>query len=45
MKTVFYVGLAGLALFEIAKVYLIMPLPGSQRIDSLDIAFFLKNHR
>ena len=45
MKTVFYAGLAALALFEIAKVYLIMPLPGSQRMDSLEVAFFLHAHR
>ena len=45
MKKVFYAGLAGLALFEIARVWLIMPLLGSQRIDSLDVAFFLHTHR
>ncbi len=45
MKKAFYAGLAGLAFFEIARVYLIMPLPGSQRIESLDVAYFLHIHR
>ena len=31
----------GLALFELAKVYFIMPMPGSQRIKSLDAAYAL----
>jgi hypothetical protein len=37
----FYTGLAGLAFFEILRVYLIMPMPGSQRIESLDAAYLL----
>jgi len=41
MKKLFYAGLVGLLLFEIAKVYFIMPMPGSQRMDSLDLAYFL----
>lgn len=41
MKKLFYVGLAGLAVFEILKVYFIMPFPGSQRINSLDMAYFM----
>ena len=45
MKKAFYAGLAGLALFEFVKVWLIMPLPGSQQMDSLDVAFFLHTHR
>ena len=45
MKKAFYAGLAGLALFEIARVWLIMPLPGSQRIESLDAAYFLHIYR
>jgi len=40
-RRLFYFGLAGLALFEIANVYFIMPMPGSQRIRSLDGAYFL----
>ena len=38
-RTIFYLGLIGLALFELAKVYFIMPMPGSQRIKSLDAAY------
>lgn len=38
-QTLFYLGLIGLALFELAKVYFIMPMPGSQRIKSLDAAY------
>jgi hypothetical protein len=45
MRKLFYSGLAGLALFEVLKVYLIMPLPGSQRFESLDTAYFLHTHR
>src|SRR3990170_4929353 len=45
MKKIFYIGLAGLALFEILKVYFIMPMPGSQEMDSIDIAYFLHKHR
>jgi hypothetical protein len=40
-RALFYAGLLGLALFEILKVYFIMPMPGSQRIKSLDFAYFL----
>jgi hypothetical protein len=45
MKKIFYIGIAGLALFEIFKVYFIMPMPGSQRMDSLNVAYFLHNYR
>jgi hypothetical protein len=45
MKKIFYFGLLGLALFEIANVYFIMPMPGSQRIDSIDLAYFLYSWR
>ena len=45
MKKFFYIGLAGLALFEILKVYFIMPMPGSQEMDSIDIAYFLHKYR
>jgi hypothetical protein len=41
MKKIFYAGLAGLALFEILNVYFIMPLPGSQRMNSLGVAYTL----
>jgi hypothetical protein len=45
MKKLFYVGLLGLALFEVANVYFIMPLPYSQRARSIDLAYFLYTWR
>jgi hypothetical protein len=45
MKKLFYLGLFGLAAFEVANVYLIMPMPGSQRIASLPVAYFLYTWR
>jgi hypothetical protein len=45
MKKLFYAGLTGLALFEILKVYFIMPMPGSQQMDSIDLAYFLHHYR
>ena len=44
-RTLFYIGVIGLALFELAKVYFIMPMPGSQRIKSLDAAYALHTWR
>ena len=45
MKKLFYVGVLGLAVFEILQLYFIMPMPGSQRINSLDVAYFLHGWR
>ena len=45
MKKVFYVGAALLALFELANVYLIMPMPYSQRWRSIDVAYALYGWR
>ena len=45
MKKLFYVGLAGLVLFEAANVYFIMPMPFSQRMRSIDVAYFLFTSR
>jgi hypothetical protein len=45
MKKIFYIGLLGLALFEILKVYFIMPMPGSQQMESIDVAYFLHSYR
>jgi hypothetical protein len=45
MKKLFYSGLLGLALYEIANVYFIMPMPGSQRMNSIDLAYFLYSYR
>lgn len=45
LKTLFYLGVAGLLLFEMANVYFIMPMPGSQRMESLDTAYSLYHWR
>lgn len=45
MKTLYYIGLIGLALFEIANVYFIMPMPGSQQSNTIDLAYFLYSYR
>ena len=45
MKKIFYTGLAGLLLFEILNVYFIMPMPGSQKMNSIDLAYFLYRWR
>ena len=45
MKKLFYFGILFLILFEIANVYFIMPMPGSQELNSLDIAYFLFSWR
>lgn len=45
MKKLFYIGLAGLALFEIMNVYFIMPMPGSQQMNSIELAYFLYSWR
>ncbi|MGG9963243.1 DUF3179 domain-containing (seleno)protein [Ferruginibacter sp. SUN106] len=45
MKKLFYFGLIGLLLFEVANVYFIMPMPGSQKMDSIDVAYFLYKWR
>jgi Protein of unknown function (DUF3179) len=45
MKRMFWLGCIGLFLFEIANVYFIMPMPGSQRMNSIDTAYFLYKWR
>jgi len=45
MNKWFYIGAIGLALFEVLKVYFIMPLPGSQEMESIDLAYFLHTWR
>ena len=45
MKKTFYLGFFGLLVFEILNVYLIMPMPGSQRMNSIDVAYFLYKWR
>jgi hypothetical protein len=45
MKKLFYFGILFLILFEIANVYFIMPMPGSQKMESLNMAYFLYSWR
>ena len=45
MKKLFYTGFFGLLLFEIMNVYLVMPMPGSQEMQSIDTAYFLYRWR
>ena len=45
MKKLFYLGAGLLALFEMANVYFIMPMPYSQRWHSIDIAYALHSWR
>jgi hypothetical protein len=45
MKKLFWLGLLGLFLFEIANVYFIMPMPGSQQMNSISTAYFLYKWR
>ncbi|SDE30447.1 Protein of unknown function [Dyadobacter soli] len=45
MKKLFYLGVIGVILYEIAKVYFIMPMPGSQQMNSIDAAYFLHTWR
>ena len=44
-KALFYGGLVLLILFEAANVYFIMPMPGSQRMDSVGFAYVLYRGR
>lgn len=45
MKKLFYFALIGLLLFEVANVYFIMPMPGSQKMNSIEAAYFLYQWR
>jgi hypothetical protein len=45
MRIVFAIGVIGLILFEIANLYFIMPMPGSQRMRSIDAAYRLYSLR
>jgi len=45
MKKVFAIGVLGMLLLEIANVYFIMPMPGSQRMRSIDVAYFIYSWR
>ncbi|MDP9201269.1 MAG: DUF3179 domain-containing protein [Gemmatimonadota bacterium] len=43
MKKFFYLGITLLVLFEVANVFFIMPMPGSQRMSSIDLAYLLSS--
>ncbi len=45
MKRLFYIGVFLLAAFEVANVFFVMPMPGSQRIQSIDLAYLLYRFR
>lgn len=45
MKRIFYFGILLLIILEIGKVYFIMPMPGSQKMESLDLAYFIHSWR
>jgi len=45
MKRLFYFSIVLLIVFEILNIYFIMPLPGSQKMNSLDFAYFLHQWR
>ena len=45
MKKLFFLGIALLIVFEVANVYFIMPLPYSQRVRSIDLAYTLFSWR
>ncbi|MCC7052172.1 MAG: DUF3179 domain-containing protein [Gemmatimonadaceae bacterium] len=45
MRRLFWIGVAGLLLLEAALVYFIMPMPGSQRMRSIEFAYALYTWR
>jgi hypothetical protein len=45
MRRLFFVGVLLLVAFEAANVYFIMPMPGSQRLSTLDLAYALHSWR
>jgi hypothetical protein len=45
MRKVFALGIVGLILTEIANVYFIMPMPGSQRMRSITAAYAMYQWR
>ncbi len=44
-KTILFIGFAFLIIFECLRVYLIMPMPGSQRNNSIELAYFLGSNK
>lgn len=45
MRSLFYFSLIAWIAFEILKSYLILPFPGSQQSDTVDLAWFLHHYR
>jgi hypothetical protein len=45
LRTLFYLALIVWIAFEILKSYLILPFPGSQQSDAVDLAWFLHHYR
>lgn len=45
MKKFFWFVIISFILFEISNVYFIMPMPGSQQMNSIDLAYFLYTYR
>jgi hypothetical protein len=45
VKRLFWIALVAFAVFELANVYFIMPMPYSQRVRSIDVAYFLYSWR
>lgn len=45
MKSLFYSAALLLIFFEVANVFFIMPMPGSQKMESIGIAYFLYSKR
>ncbi len=45
MKPLFYLGLLVVIAFEVANVYFIMPMPGSQRVRNVELAYQLYSLR
>src|SRR6187549_4147887 len=44
-KSIFYIGLLFLSLFEFLNVYFIMPMPGSQSMETIGLAYLLYSWR
>jgi hypothetical protein len=44
-RVMFYTGIIGISMFEIANVFFVMPMPGSQEMRSINLAYFLYTHR
>lgn len=45
MRKIFFISAGLLGLYEILKVYFIMPMPGSQQWDTVELAYWLHQYR